>query len=181
MSPEGAQTHALLIALVGGGVVAATVIKTLFNRGGLPPLIGYLLLGFFLSAADDYWGLMTPPIRYAFGLLADVGITALLFRVGLDSHPGKLMEKLPRASFIWTGDIAVSALAGFAAAFWLLDVSLIPSLILATALTATSLGVAVPPWQEVGALDSPTGQLLVDVGELDDLSGVALMALLLTV
>ncbi len=38
---------------------------------------------------------------------------------------------------------------------------------------------AVPSWQEARALRTAKGQLLVDVGELDDLSGVAIMALLL--
>ncbi|MFA9461885.1 cation:proton antiporter [Thiohalorhabdus sp. Cl-TMA] len=179
MSTDFAQAHALWITLVGGAVVLSTLLKSLLGRAGIPPLIGYLLLGFLLSLVDSRWGVVTEPVRHAFAFLADVGIIALLFRVGLDSHPGKLVAKLPRASIIWAGDIALSALTGFAAAFWVLDLALIPSLVLAAALTATSLGVAVPPWQEARALNSATGQLLVDVGELDDLSGVAFMALLL--
>jgi Kef-type K+ transport system membrane component KefB len=36
-------------------------------------------------------------------------------------------------------------------------------------------------WQELKALKSPTGQLLTDVAELDDISGIILMALLFSV
>ena len=36
-------------------------------------------------------------------------------------------------------------------------------------------------WRESNALDSPNGETFVDVAELDDLSGVALMALLIAV
>ena len=174
-------THALWVLVVGAAVVAATAIKALFARLGLPALVGYLALGFGLAAADSAWGLLDEPVRYALEFLADLGIIALLFRVGLDSNPDALMEKLPRASVIWLGDVAVSAVTGFAAAYYLAGLALIPSLVMAAALTATSLGVAVPAWQEARALNSARGQLLVDVGELDDLSGVAIMALLLAV
>ncbi|HKJ70344.1 MAG TPA: cation:proton antiporter [Gammaproteobacteria bacterium] len=174
-------THSLWVLLVGSAVVAAAVVKAVFDRLGLPALVGYLGLGFGMALADARWEVLDEPARHAFEFLADLGIIALLFRVGLDSSPRKLMQKLPRASFIWVGDVAVSAVTGFAAPYYLTDLGLVPSLVVAAALTATSLGVAVPQWQEARALGSANGQLLVDVGEMDDLSGVAIMALLLSV
>jgi Kef-type K+ transport system membrane component KefB len=54
-------------------------------------------------------------------------------------------------------------------------------LILAVAFTATSVGVTVGIWQEADALRCPSGRLLVDVAELDDISAVLLMALLFSV
>lgn len=116
---------------------------------------------------------------HAFDLLADIGIVALLFRIGLESHPSALAEKLPRASLIWLGNMAIAGAAGFVAARYLLDFGLIPSLLVATALTATSVGVSISPWEDRGLLQSSDGQLLIDVAELDDIAGVALMAMLL--
>lgn len=52
---------------------------------------------------------------------------------------------------------------------------------MAIALTATSVGVSVGIWHEAGALDSPQSELLVDVAEMDDISGIILMALLFAV
>ncbi|MHA1538044.1 MAG: cation:proton antiporter, partial [Alphaproteobacteria bacterium] len=49
------------------------------------------------------------------------------------------------------------------------------------ALTATSVGVSLAVWREAGALETPDGGLLVDVAELDDLSGIALMVLLFAI
>ena len=74
----------------------------------------------------------------------------------------------------------VSGGLGFAVSFWLLHLALIPSLFVAVALTATSVGVAVNVWQEAGKLHSSDGELLIDVAELDDISAVVLMALLIT-
>ncbi len=54
-------------------------------------------------------------------------------------------------------------------------------MIVATALAATSVGVSVAAWQEVGALNTGNGHLLVNVAELDDIAAVALFALLFAV
>lgn len=175
---EVENLEALWIMLVGATVILAALSKVLFRSLGVHPLVGYLLLGFSLSLAHQHWGLLTEPVRYAFDFLADLGIVALLFRVGLESHPRALLDKLPKASVIWVGNMILAALVGYVASYYLLNLALIPSLILATALTATSVGVSVAVWQETNALGSANGQLLVDVAELDDISGVALMALL---
>jgi Kef-type K+ transport system membrane component KefB len=177
---EPLDVHTLWILLVGLTVIASGLIQGGLRRLGVPALVGYLLLGVLLALADARWGLLTEPVRTGFGFLADLGVVALLFRVGLDSHPGALARKLPRAAGVWVGDVAGSALLGFAAAHLVLGLGLIPSLIAATALTATSVGVSVAAWREADALGSGTGQLLIDVAELDDISAVVLMALLFT-
>jgi Kef-type K+ transport system membrane component KefB len=48
-------------------------------------------------------------------------------------------------------------------------------------MTVTSVGVGVAVWLEQGALESKRGQLLIDVAELDDISGILLMAVLFAV
>ncbi|MFP4655912.1 MAG: cation:proton antiporter [Methanohalobium sp.] len=58
---------------------------------------------------------------------------------------------------------------------------LIQSLFVAVALTATSVGVTVSIWQEANLLNSHHGEILLDVAELDDISGIILMALLFAV
>jgi Kef-type K+ transport system membrane component KefB len=79
------------------------------------------------------------------------------------------------------GDVFLSGGLGFAVSYFFLNLPLISSLFVAIALTATSVGVSVAVWQETGAIKSPDGQLLVDIAEMDDISGIALMALLFAV
>ncbi|MFZ3042586.1 MAG: cation:proton antiporter [Thiobacillus sp.] len=178
---DPAQIDALMIMLVGASVVAAVAVKSLFERMGLPALVGYMLFGILLRLADNPWQFLSEPVMTAFRYMADLGVIALLFKVGLESHPRALAEKLPSATLIWICGVIVSAATGFITAFYLLDIALVPALVIATALTATSVGVSVATWDARGALNSDNGQLLVDVAELDDISGIALMALLFAV
>jgi Kef-type K+ transport system membrane component KefB len=70
---------------------------------------------------------------------------------------------------------------GFVVAVHVVGLALIPSLFVATALTATSVGVSVAVWRDAGALRSDNGALMLDVAEMDDISAVVLMAMLLAV
>jgi Kef-type K+ transport system membrane component KefB len=175
---EGGDVHTLWILMVGVAVIASGLIEAGLKRVRIPALVGYLLFGSLLSLIDTRWTVLSLPVRYGFSFLADIGVIALLFKVGLQSNPSALARKLPQALKVWLGDISGSALLGFAASYYVLELPLIPSLIVATALTATSVGVSVATWQSSGALNSSNGQLLLDVAELDDISAIALMALL---
>jgi len=133
------------------------------------------------TLVDHSWPIFTPFAEDGFVLLANVGIVLLLFRVGLRSSLSGLIAKLPRASLIWIGDVLVSSSVGYLSARYLLDLPEITSLVIAAALSATSVAVSVALWQETKTIDSDTGQLLVDVAELDDISALLLMALLIAV
>jgi Kef-type K+ transport system membrane component KefB len=179
---NGAESvHALWVLLIGASIVLAAVIRIGAVRLGVPALVGFILIGVGLAWADARLALMTEPVRFAFELFADLGIVALLFRVGLQSHFKALLAKLPSASAVWVGDVVVSGTVGYVAARYLCGLDLLPALVIATALTATSVGVSTSVWLDAGALQSPTGRLLVDVAELDDVSAVVLMALLFAV
>lgn len=171
----------LFILMVGIAIVMAILAKALLQRLRLPPLIGYLAIGFLFSYADSKWGFISEPIRSGFNLLAGLGIITLLFQVGLESDIKGLIRQFPRAMFIWIFDVFLSAALGFGATFYLLKMGLIPSLFVGAALSCTSVGVTVAVWHGAGALRSKNGGLLVDTAEMDDISGVVLMALLLAV
>lgn len=175
------QLDALMVLVVGSSVLAAVLLNALFGRLGLPALVGYMLFGIVLRLADGTWHLFDPRMTTVLRFLGDLGVVLLLFKVGLASHPRQLASKLPKAMVIWIGDVIASAGLGFACAHYLLGLDTVPSLVVATALTATSVGTSVAVWDDKQALDSDRGELLIDVAELDDISGIALMALLFAV
>jgi Kef-type K+ transport system membrane component KefB len=175
---EEQVNHPLIILLVGFTIVVAILVRKGFNRAGLPPLVGFMILGFLFNLADLRFGVLTSWGRKIFELLAELGIITLLFRIGLESNVVKLLGQLRRASYIWLSGICFSAAVGYGIAYYIVGLALIPSLFIAIALTATSVGVSVGIWQEVDALDSPTGELLLDVAEMDDVSAIIFMALL---
>jgi len=75
----------------------------------------------------------------------------------------------------------LSGLPAYWATHHLLGYELIPSLFVGVALTATSVGVSVAVWEETGKIKRKEGSLLIDTAELDDISCVALMALLFSI
>jgi len=162
-------------------LVLGPFLKSLMRRLRVPALICYISLGFLISLLNSRWQFITPAFESTFSILAQVGVVALLFRVGLKSHTDKLLEKLPDASLIWMGDVLTNLIAGFAVSRYALALPLDTSLVIATAFSATSVAVSVGVWSELDKLQTDTGQLLVDVAELDDLSGVLLLAVLLAV
>ena len=176
-----ASELALLDLLVGGFIVGSFLVRAWFARIGVPSLIGFLILGFVLRLADDNLALISDPGREGLDFLARIGVFVLLFRVGLESDLHGLLSKLPRAAPIWIGNVVLSGVPAYLVSSYVLGLADLPSLFIAAALTATSVAVSAEVWREANALKSPNGETFVDVAELDDLSGVALMALLLAV
>ena len=172
--------HELIEALllVAAAILAATLITKGTRHIGLPPAVGFMLFGVGLRVLDARLGLVSSESAGLLALLGELGVAALLFRVGLESDLGGLLAQLPRALGVWISNVALSAALGFAVAWWA-GLGLVPSCFVGVALSATSIGLSVAVWRDAGRLDSPLGALLVDVAELDDLSAVLLTALLL--
>jgi len=109
-------SHAPWVLIVGAAMVLAGTVETIARRLHFPSVIAYLLLGMLLRLADVGWGVLGDAGRAAFALLADIGIIALLFRVGLESNPKGLVAQLRPASAIWVSDVTVSGSLGYLAA-----------------------------------------------------------------
>lgn len=181
MSGNESLSDAGLLLLLAILIIATISIRIVSARLRLPSLVGYLLIGFTVRALNDAWPFLSEAGNDAFHLLAELGLFALLFKVGLKSNLQGLLSQLNRAFTVWTGAVFVSGALGFAGSYFLLSWGLLPSVIIGCALTATSVGVCVAIWQDEDLLNTPDGQLLVDAAELDDITGVMIMAVVLAV
>ena len=171
----------IFVLLMGGIIILSILIRYLFRRAGVPSLVGFLILGFLIRLANLPLAFLTEPIKDIFEFLGTIGIIFLLFRVGLESNITGLLRQLKRATIIWFGNVVFSGATAYVTSYFLLGLAVIPSLFVAFALTATSVAVSVGTWEEARAINSPMGELLVDSAEMDDVSGVILMALLFAV
>lgn len=169
-----------LILLIGGVIVVALLLKAALRRLGAPAMIGYLTIGVLLRALRDATGWLPPQGFDVLTFLGEIGVAMLLFRVGFETHLEGLLRQLRRASVIWAVSVVVSGAAGYLAAR-VLGAGLVPSLFVAVALSATSVGVTLEMWREQGALRTDIGEALLDVAELDDISAVVLMGMLVAV
>lgn len=167
----------LLVVAIGVVIVLSLLAKACLSRMRVPPLIGYLLIGFALHGVDSRWNIIPASAESVVEFLARLGVIALLFTVGLKSSLPNLLRHLRGASVVWIGNVVVSGLAGYFAARWL-GFELLPSLVVGVAMTATSVGVPAAVWEQTGAVSTDEGQLFVDVAELDDMSSIVLLAIL---
>lgn len=171
----------LMVLATGAILILTMFMRHALSRTLVPPLVGYLLVGFALRVIQDNGGPLPEGYEALFAFLGKVGLVTLLFRVGLESKLSGLMEQFKPAGITSFVNIAGCAAGGFLVSRHLLDLAWIPSLVVAVAFTATSVGVSVQVWKQSDALDTPQGNLLLDLAEFDDICAVVLMALLFTV
>lgn len=168
----------LFLLIVGLVVVGALFVRAVASRVSLPAIVGYLVMGLILRWQNEVHGFLNHEGIWTLELLGEIGVICLLFKVGLESNFQGLVKQLPNAVWIWIFNVGLSGVLGFVAARYWLEFGLIPSLFVATALTATSIGVSLSVWEESGRLHTDLGELLTDAAELDDLSTVLLLVLL---
>lgn len=171
----------VMIALLGAIIVITILLRSGFQRIGIPSLVGFLALGLVMRVGDMHLGFITGGVQGIFDFLATVGIVFLLFRIGLEANLAGLRRQMKSASVIWAGGVIANGVLGYVVATFLLGLPLVQSLFVAVALTATSVAISVGVWEEAKALKSRMGQLLVDAAELDDISGIILMAVLFAI
>jgi len=170
-----------LIILVGLLIGLSLLLKAWLDRIRIPPLVGWLVLGFLVQILGRKYGFLDGGSEEILGFLAKLGIITLLFKVGLESKLVGLVRQLGKAVPIWVGSVVIAGLAGYFTSRYFLGLDEIPSLVIGIAMTATSVGVPIKTWEDTDNLDTKEGQVLLDAAEMDDISGVILMAFLFSV
>jgi len=121
------------VLLVGVLIVLSLLSKAALGR---LDLLGYLLVGVGLQMLDGVWPVVTTGSQQLLTFLAEFGVVALLFRVGLECNPKHLFRRFSGATVIWIVNVTASMGTVLGTALVLLDWALLPSLFAAVALTA---------------------------------------------
>lgn len=171
----------LAIVLLGGVLIWIMLLKSALNRLSIPALIGFLATGILIRWVSETYAPIPENILGLFSFFGKIGLITILFKVGLESNLKELLEQIRRASVVWAFNMVLSGVAGFATAYYLLGIHWIPSLFVAAAFTATSVGISVNVWDEMKIMDTKDGRLLLDVAEMDDISAIFIMALLFSI
>lgn len=155
---------ALLLACAGALGVVARILKQ-------PPLIGYLFAGLGLAA----FGIIRDPIALAdFG---KIGVTLLLFLVGLEMNL-KELPSLGKVAFIaGLGQIVFTFIIGFLIAL-ALGFAPVPGVYIAIALTFSSTIIIVKLLSEKGDLDGLYGKVTLGVLLVQDLVAILILMFL---
>ena len=154
----------LLAAAIGGGAIAV--------RLKLPSIVGYIaggiLVGNLLSRFIDH---------SMVGLVAEAGVTLLLFALGVEFSFHKLRRILHTIS--WPAILQVTlTICIIMLLLIFLKLSIIPSLFLAAAASLSSTAIIVKLLSERGELDSVPGELATGWLVIQDLAVVPILILL---
>jgi Kef-type K+ transport system membrane component KefB len=142
-------------AQLGPGTVGASVVSALSGPDG------------------GQWVMMTLVIW----LLSNLGVTLLLFMVGMESSVEELVGVGPRALLVAVIGIVAPFAAGFLTASFLLPAAPIAvDLFVGATLSATSVGITARVFQDLRRLQSAEAKLILSAAVIDDVLGLIVLA-----
>jgi len=162
----------------GGLLVVATIALAAPLLVGLAPAVRVpavvleIVAGIAVGPAGFGWVTVDVPIQ----VLALMGLAFLLFLAGLEIDVARLRGPVLRSAglgYALTLALGLAVGLSFHAAGWVRSPVLI-----AVALSATSLGLVVPVLKDAGRLEAPVGQLTVAGASVADFAAVVLLSLL---
>ncbi len=165
------QTFLLQLVLI---LSFARIFGDLAIRLKAPAVIGELLAGVIIG--PSVFNIVQPsdPIL----LLAQIGIILLLFEVGLETDVGKLVGAGGKAFLVAAVGVLAPFGLGFALSYYAFGFTLLPSLFVASTLTATSIGITLRVLADLKRQSSPEAQIILGAAVIDDVIGIILLSLL---
>lgn len=160
-------------------LIAARLGGSLFERLGLPAVLGELAAGAALGAAG-HAGLAVfkgAETKVVLDTLAQLGVLFLLFSVGLESDVAGLAAVGRSATLVACIGVVVPMGLGIAASAWLhpSQGALAHAFVGAT-LAATSVGITARVLADLGRTDSLEGRIVLGAAVIDDVLGLVVLA-----
>lgn len=174
------ETHHLIL-VVGILMALSLWVKAVFKPIRLAPLTAFIFVGIALRGIFDHTNLFPESFQDTLYLLGKVGIVIILFNAGLECNVNRLISQFSKASYLAISNVVFCAVLTFLVTYYLLSLPLVACLFVSVAMTATSIGVTVAIWSDLGRERSEEGNLLMSLVAIDDIIGVLLMALLFEV
>ena len=157
----------IISAIIAVGILlfSAKVMAELFLRLKLPIVLGELLAGiiigpFALGAFFIYHEKPLMEITEELKLLGEIGALVILFMAGLEMTPKEFLKGGKAAFIVATAGVVVPFFAGLVA-FQMFGFDALQSMLIATALTATSIAISVQVLSEFGKIKTPEARLII--------------------
>lgn len=175
------ETHFIqTIISVGILLFASKLMAELFLRIKLPIVLGELLAGviigpFALGSFLIFDGKPLLQIGEEIRILGEIGAIVILFMAGLEMTPKEFI-KGGKASFT-VGSLGV--IIPFFSGLWVFQVfgfDALQSMLIATALTATSIAISIQVLNEFGKIKSAEARLIIGAAVVDDILAIAALS-----
>ena len=168
--------------IIGVGILlfAAKVMAELFLRLKLPIVLGELLAGiiigpFALGGLFIYNGASLVEITEEIKILGEIGAIVILFMAGLEMTPKEFLRGGKAAFTVATAGVVVPFFAGLVV-FQMFGFDALQSMLIATALTATSIAISIQVLSEFGKIKTPEARLIIGAAVIDDILAIAVLS-----
>ena len=173
--------------IIGIGILlfAAKIMAELFLKLKLPIVLGELLAGiiigpYALGGFFIYNGASLVEITEEIKILGQIGALVILFMAGLQMTPKEFLKGGKAAFIVATGGVVVSFFVGFIV-FQMFGFEALQSMLIATALTATSIAITVQVLTEFGKIKTPVARLIIGAAVIDDILAIAVLSVVLSI
>ena len=159
---------------------AAKLMAELFVRIRLPIVLGELLagmivgpfaIGAFLMFQGQQLVVLGPEIK----ILGEIGAIVILFMAGLEMTPKEFIRGGKASFTVGTLGVVVPFFVGFLV-FQMFGFDAFQAMLVATALTATSIAISVQVLSEFGKLKTPEARLIIGAAVIDDILAIAVLS-----
>jgi len=152
----------------------------LFLRLKLPIVLGELLAGiiigpFALGGFFIYNEMSLMEITEEIKILGEIGALVILFMAGLEMTPKEFLKGGKAAFTVAAAGVVVPFFAGFVV-FQAFGFDALQSMLIATALTATSIAISIQVLSEFGKIKTPEARLIIGAAVIDDILAIAVLS-----
>lgn len=164
---------------------AAKIMAELFVRIRLPIVLGELLagmivgpfaIGAFLMFQGEHLIVLSEEVK----ILGEIGAIVILFMAGLEMTPKEFIRGGKASFTVGTLGVVVPFFVGFFI-FQFFGFDAFQAMLVATALTATSIAISVQVLNEFGKLKTPEARLIIGAAVIDDILAIAVLSVVTSI
>lgn len=180
------QGEAIIHVLISLAILlfAAKIFAELFNKLKLPAVLGELLAGiivgpFALGALPLFDGKPIVVLSETVREIGELSGVVILFIAGLQITPKEFLKGGAASFTIGACGVIVPFFVGYYA-FTLFGLAVLQSVLIATALTATSIAISVRVLTELGKMQTMEARLILGAAIVDDILAIAVLSVVTT-
>src|SRR5687767_3440047 len=182
MAVESAFLHVMIS--LGILLFAAKLMAELFHKIKLPIVLGELLAGiivgpFALGSLPLVDGEPLVVLDETVRHIGEIAAVVILFIAGLEITPREFLRGGAAAFTVGSLGVVVPFFVGYYA-FTAFGIEALQSLLIATALTATSIAISIQVLTELGKMQSKEARLILGAAIVDDILAIAVLSVVVT-
>lgn len=184
-----------ILLFLGLILLLSKLISLGLGRFKIPKVIGFLIAGLLIGCLsfipNDWFQSSFEYSETGLDFFAKIGVILIMFSAGLETDLNKVKSLGVKSLIITSLGVIVPMLFGFLAAFTYNRISggalnmeginpIYTELYYGVILSATSVSITVATLKELGRLDTPVGTALISAAILDDIIGIVLLSLVIS-